>query len=600
MRMSSSVAPTTENQNRYIPCILANGRLTTALLAFLLIIILSIFVKIDSYAFSLDIQSQVELFDYDVYLTYKGGSVDGYFNPYPIIVENLSGWGSYTSDASNLNYWNTMYLQTNNLRRYVYGIPNNNIYRWNDQNFGGSQIQQIKLRYVNFSADMTTYSTGSFSLGGVTGNSYVKINNLAISPKPTTRESLGTARWPILYGSASSSTGTPYPASLGGFLVSNINLNIPIFNNDDDAAEFFRSGDMSLVQNTEENGWGRGDPLGVIKPKYSANGSDTTASTFREYIEWSPTSTSGFDVTGAGVGVQFAIKDRSYYHNHRLGQPSNYYDFVYSRVAWLTSKIYPYGSSKRAWLEGSATNSGLYGHMKIVGEARGSDLQYGFSAWSLYANQNTDSKLSTFANNLLNNNTNTIMDVVMATSDANASVCLSYDIYARIHDGGGQRYGNWLKINKNSTPIDQQSDRSNGGITKEPVVIPNFPSTPSSTDWFATDDDDPSTDDDDKDNEPLPVGINDPTDGSPTYIYNNYTYNYDNRTWIENYYTNDDTKNVGDALDYIKNMPKMFGIFRLLFGGLVPDWAITFFDVAIPVIIACMIFKAAKTIIPFI
>lgn len=344
------------------------------------------------------------------------------------------------------------------------------------------------------------------------------------------------------------------------------------------------------------------EAVGYIRASYAANGSElmsNNASTFREYISWQPVSTTGYDLTRSGVTIQFAIRDNSYYSNSRISDPTNFYDWLYGRVSYLESYIYPSGSSRRSFMQGKSTLSPLNGQMRVVGRVAGSQLQFGFSPWNWYAGQQQDSVIKQFATDIQSGSSGGILQTLFPLHQSNADVCLSWDLYARIVPTSGTQ-GDWLKIDKHSVPVDQISDRLDGGITQSPVSIPSFPST-DPVDWFTAPADEPVIPDPDDtvNDDPLPVGLIDPQDGSPTYIYNNYTYNFDNRSWIENHYTNEYVDDTNEGLSWVKLFGGFFSLFLILFGAFLPEWAVAFVAVASPVVLGLAVFKMVKGIIPF-
>lgn len=359
------------------------------------------------------------------------------------------------------------------------------------------------------------------------------------------------------------------------------------------------------------------DELGFIKPSYFADVAslENDVKSFQELVKWDRYSTTGLDLSDTSNGefmIEFAMKDKSYYANNAFATPDSAFDYVQKFGAFLASNIFPYGSDERSYLSGKTVRSENYGKMIKLSSYSGGLGNIGalLNPWISYSNAgNVDNVTRGFATELtgLTDSRSFVNQILLKPETHN--VCLSWDLYARIIAPDGTK-GNWLKINKHSTPVNSINDRIDGGITKEPVVLPNYDPTDSFTD--APDDvpyvPDPDDDLDHpsgsssvvNDDRGLPSGFFDNSTGDTTIINNNYVYNYDNRSWVQNIYTNEDTANIDEGLGIFRMLPDFFGIYLSLFGAFLPPWASFMVGVLIPLIVAAFIFKTVKTVIPFV
>lgn len=411
-----------------------------------------------------------------------------------------------------------------------------------------------------------------------------------------------------------SSVGGSYPPS-GRFVT---DLNLPVFVNSDynqlmiDVYNYLANG--VLNNSVQELGTQSIDAygLGFIKPSYYVNGNTVQALGAQqlETINWQNESTTGYDLTQSGVKIQFAMKDNSYLTGSSKWWGSGLNNLIDNIDKVVRDYVYPTGSSKDVTIRGIGRKSAINGQMMNLRIVDGTSKPQTFRVIDqIYNNRalNTDDTLYQQVNNYMSGGKSwydSLIDLVNPVEVGN----ISWNLYARIIAPDGTK-GNWYLINKHGTPFQNQSDRINGGVTGKPVKLPNF--EPGDILQPAPDDEDiPDEDiqeDDTVNNEPLPTGYVDPPSGGSdpsagdTYnYYNNYTYNYDNRSWIENHYNNETVSDSDEGLSWIKLFSGFFGIFLILFGPFLPEWAVTLVTIATPIIIGLAVFKVIKGVIPFI
>lgn len=399
--------------------------------------------------------------------------------------------------------------------------------------------------------------------------------------------------------------------------------NIPIFKDRDKMRNYLINGiyDVSDIVNSEyvDNPDSGGDNLGFIIPSYFTNGNSalSIADRTNETITWQEKSTSGFDVTQSGVNVEFAIRDKSLV----VMKPNAVNDLGTWVTNWLDKYVYPQGNDALALANGGAIKAQSYGKMITAGTVSGSSRRFYFRALhDVYndTNKNNDPQTYLYTQNYLNGGLTWYESCAnILSSQNNQLASISWDIYARIINGS--QYGDWLKINKHGTPFQEQSNRINGGVTKDRVRIPSVSGgntndgdyTPyNPTDTFTDAPDDvpynPLVTDDEEEEDYydgfLPTGTNDGSNDSSgdTIIYNNYIYNYDNRSWVTNNYNNQDVNDMQESLNIFKMFPLLFGLFTSLFGAFLPAWALTGISILIPLIVVALVFKTVKSVIPFI
>ena len=423
------------------------------------------------------------------------------------------------------------------------------------------------------------------------------------------------------------------------------NLNVPIFSSCDDADDFFATGNLDNILN---DGSGNVQPsqLGYIKNVNYSHNNNTSSQGYYEIVSWGSTSTTGIYLTEKINGydryrVEFALRDQStiaknsFYNGFQSNQdilqewertkpdPVLPFDInsIVSRLAGglaggLAEHVYPYGGTNRAIKKGLITTAPSYNKMISMGDTPASNRRYAFNALHEYttsenfaseAHEIHSSLTGVYNTNLPNFLKGGWFESIVSNSNYYniADYHLSYNIYARIVDTKDKVNGNWLLIDKHGNPVGASDDRLKGGVTSKPIKLPDF--TPGS-DWTTAPDDVDVPDDEIDDNdtvkdEPLGTGYDDGSGnsgGGTTNIYNNYTYNYDNRTWIENHYDNETVEEVNDGLEWIKMFPGFFGLFLKFFGAFLPGWAVVCVTIAIPIIIGLLIFKAIKGVIPFV
>lgn len=440
----------------------------------------------------------------------------------------------------------------------------------------------------------------------------------------------------------------------GSFYTTSYSANVPMFiesvgwntNTSSPAYQYIMNGVLSDTQNVI--GYGPFEPissdeLGFIKnPAYilrTGSNFDNTTTTF-ERITWDKTkSTTDFQYDSNTI-IEFSLRDKTTYHKDFAGDVQfmepvlrladstfhlpikNSVDLAWSKFNWALGYVFPYGDDTKALLKGKALKvDSSYDKMIKSGQITATSGFYDVNALGVYKSVYTgsgttgvDYNFGNYLNNVVSSS-NTGFDrkawyqrawehMEQGGFDFN----WSYDIYARIvHNGTA---GKWLKINKHSVPMQEQENTLDGGTTIEPVDIPDY--TPSDT-FTPTHPETPISppsgsgssseiNDDTVFAQPIGTGI-DPSDdgsGSGTVINNyNYTYNYDNRQWIENNYNNETVQQANEGFDILKTFGSFFGLFRILLGGFFPEWCIVLVEGSVVVLGGLIILKAIKSVIPF-
>lgn len=329
-------------------------------------------------------------------------------------------------------------------------------------------------------------------------------------------------------------------------------------------------------------------------------------SNFRsEIITWDKTkSSTNYEYQSSDM-VNFYLKDRSWKSTKNnigaLGVGSELIDWA-SRQ--LTKLVYPKGSNEYLLASGGGVESGSYGKMIKVGGISATSGSYGLDALGSLQNNSLDNDMANYVRSTIgSSDKRSYYEKAYQWFTGNEYVYqIAYDIYAVIEDGSGNK-GSWYKINFHDTPIQERDDRLDGGVTVTPVNI-TFPSgnNPDSGDWVDFDETPIEDDRDDEDNEVINyINTSVYNDNGDTYnITNNYTYNYDNRSWIENHYDNQDISEVNEGLEWIKLFPAFLGLFLTMFGAFLPGWAVVVVTIAIPIICGLLVFKIIKGVIPFV
>lgn len=322
-------------------------------------------------------------------------------------------------------------------------------------------------------------------------------------------------------------------------------------------------------------------------------------SNFREYVSWdNMKSSSGYEYSDNDK-VKFFIKDRSYKTKVNNIGPGEVLDQV---VNQLQKWVYPKGSAQNMLASGEAIKTSSYGNMVYVGEQLATLGNFSFNSLSKMQNL-SDSDMQNYLSQLTGGTgTYSWMTKVSNFVSGNSiNVNVAYDIYCYIQSGS--KNGNWYRINFHDTPVPQRGDRVYGGITASPVM-PRSPFIPDETgDWFNAPefddkDDNEQLDENNKDDNGLSVYYY--TDDGDTYITNNYTYNYDNRSWVENHFDNNTIDEVNEGFEWIKLFGGIFSIFLTLFGAFLPGWAVAVVTISIPIIIGLILFKVIKGVVPFV
>lgn len=322
-------------------------------------------------------------------------------------------------------------------------------------------------------------------------------------------------------------------------------------------------------------------------------------SNFREYISWDTVkSSSGYEYNSTD-NVKFFIKDRSYktkINNVGIGEVAD------QVITQLQKWVYPKGSAQNMLASGEAVKTSSYGNMVYVGDQLATLGNYSFNSLSKMQNL-SDSDLQNYLSEVTGGtgNYSWMQKVSNWVSGNSINVNVAYDIYCYIQSGS--KNGDWYRINFHDTPVPQRGDRVNGGITVSPVK-PQNPFTPDeSGDWFNApefDDDNDNINDDENNEEDNGLSVYYHTDDGDTYITNNYTYNYDNRSWVENHFDNNTIEEVNEGFEWIKLFGGIFSIFLILFGAFLPGWAVAVVTISIPVIIGLILFKVIKGVVPFV
>lgn len=450
------------------------------------------------------------------------------------------------------------------------------------------------------------------NISGNLSYSYVGESGIYNKPYSFIRKS-GTVNYSYKYETVSLSTNIPmFIESDGSFELSKTTLNPS-----GDAYNWLVNGILNGTSNVIGYGY-EGDlpidskTLGFIKPSYYVNGNTVQALGAQqlETINWQNESTTGYDLTQSGVKIQFAMKDNSYLTGSSKWWGSGLNNLIDNIDKVVRDYVYPTGSSKDVTIRGIGRKSAINGQMMNLRIVDGTSKPQTFRVIDqIYNNRalNTDDTLYQHVNNYMSGGKSWYDSLIELVNPAEVGN-ISWNLYARIIAPDGTK-GNWYLINKHGTPFQNQSDRINGGVTGKPVKLPNF--EPGDNFQPAPDDEDiPDEDiqeDDTVNNEPLltgyvvpPSGGSDPGSGDTYNYYNNYTYNYDNRSWIENHYNNETVSDSDEGLSWIKLFSGFFGIFLLLFGPFLPEWAVTLVTIATPIIIGLAVFKVIKGVIPFI
>lgn len=374
-----------------------------------------------------------------------------------------------------------------------------------------------------------------------------------------------------------------------------------------------------------------------------------------ESITWGRYSTTGHDLDDGNTLVEFALQDKSTINNktaYMFGERSDNSDgtvslktneeilreiqsgtqndvynswngnavpFISRITQFFAEHVYPYGSTNRAISKGLINTAPSYNKMISLGTVNGMNHSYSFnglyayttsSNFALEAPEIHSSLSGVYNTNLPNFLKGGFIESVVSNSNYYniADYNLSYNIYARIVKGNDK--GAWLLIDKHGNSINTADPLPNGGITKRPVILPDYEPTNDFTDAPEPQDipyvdDNEDGEDDNDDDEPLIVettidDLENPSDGGNSTTYNNYTYNYDNRSWVENHYNNEDISEVNEGLEWIKLFPAFFGLFLTMFGAFLPGWAVVVVTIAIPIICGLLVFKIIKGVIPFV
>lgn len=380
-------------------------------------------------------------------------------------------------------------------------------------------------------------------------------------------------------------------------------FSIPIFMNIQDAYEYYVNGDSSKMLNSPENmpGYIEGGIGHIRNTKYSLDNTNIlhNPSQFREYIEWDPVSSNtGYEYKDGDI-VEFYIKDRSYKTQVNTVGILEFQDQVSKQLAkW----VYPKGDARNMIASGSATKSSMHGQMSFIDFATATLGVKSLNSLSAYKNSG-----------YVDNDVKNYVDLVTGGSGTYSwwekgydffygnkmNINLAYDIYALVRSGNNT--GEWYRIDFHDTPVPNRSERTTGGITVSPVT-PVTPFNPDSTgDWFNAPDfvETPDKDEDGNDIKNS-VSIYYHNDEGDTYITNNNTYYYDNRTWIENNYTDETIGDVNEGLEWTKLFARFFGIFLTLFGAFLPPWAVALVTAASPIVLGLVIFRVIKGVIPFV
>lgn len=404
-------------------------------------------------------------------------------------------------------------------------------------------------------------------------------------------------------------------------------------------------------------------PVGVLKNvKYTLN--YTTGSKGKyESVSWGRYSTTGHDLEDGNTLVEFALQDRSTINrgsayafpgtdinqgireNNTDGTVSlktneeimrdiqegtadgsyqlwqgNPVPFIQRLAGVFAEHVWPYGSTNKAIAQGLINTAPSYNKMISLGTVNGMQRRFAFNGLQAYTTSSNfaqeapeihSSLTGVYNTNLPNFLKGGFIESVISNSNYYniADYNLSYNIYARIVKGSTK--GVWLLIDKHGNAIGPADPRPRGGITKRPVILPNdyeptndFTDAPEPEPAPPADDNDDGLDDN-EDNDPLGVeetidDLENPTGNGTTNIYNNYTYNYDNRSWIENHYTNEDVDEVNEGIEWLKLFPNFFGLFQKLFGAFLPGWASVVVTLAIPIVVGLLVFKIIKGVIPFV
>lgn len=383
--------------------------------------------------------------------------------------------------------------------------------------------------------------------------------------------------------------------------------NIPIFVDKSKMYEYLLYGtyDTSDIKNAdyvESPNNSNTNNIGHIKQ----TGYKYNPSNFRsEIITWDKTKSSTNYEYQSTDTVNFYLKDRSWKSTkNNIGALGAVSELVDWGSRQLTKFVYPKGSNEYLLASGGGVESSSYGKMIKVGGISATSGSYGVDALASLQNNSLDNDMANYVRSTIgSSDKRSYYDKAYQWFTGNEYVYqIAYDIYAVIEDGSGNK-GTWYKINFHDTPIQERDDRLDGGVTVKPVNI-TFPSgnNPDSGDWVDFDETPIDDDRDEEDNEVINyINTSVYNDNGDTYnITNNYTYNYDNRSWVENHYNNEDISEVNEGLEWIKLFPAFFGLFLTMFGAFLPGWAVVVVTIAIPIICGLLVFKIIKGVIPFV
>lgn len=554
--------------------------------------ILIIFTPIVVYANDIDKSDFIALFDYDKFIVDSNNNIK---NGYRINVQESNIPCIQTGTNGGSYYYDRVCDISINSTRCFYLLEDTNYY-WGKGIYLGSNLNRYYLKYIYFSGN-NTYTSG-FNAVGITNWSGNLINAIPLNSLSNMNLVQGIS-FPFV-NSQGNSVSNPYVIPYWNME----DINIPVFSSDDDAKLFYETGDISLIKNTIDNGWLGLSNINIGHIKNTSYKLDNTSilqspSNFREYVSWdSVKSSSGYEYSNNDK-VKFFIKDRSYKTRINNIGPGEVIDQV---VNQLQKWVYPKGSAKNMLASGEAIKTSSYGNMVYVGEQLATLGNFSFNSLSKMQNL-SDSDMQNYLSQVTGGTgTYSWMTKVSNWVSGNSiNVNVAYDIYCYIQSGS--KNGDWYRINFHDTPVPQRGDRVNGGITASPVV-PFNPFTPDETgDWFNAPEFDDKDDDDEqdgnnKDDNGLSVYYY--TDDGDTYITNNYTYNYDNRSWVENHFDNNTIEEVNEGFEWIKLFGGIFSIFLTLFGAFLPGWAVTVVSISIPIIIGLILFKVIKGVVPFV